>query len=241
MRLTLGILATALLLSAAPAIAGAATSDEGARAMPSWKHVDIKTKQSFRGLAAVDATTAWVGGSDGGVWRTTDAGKTWDKVGPDLAKPVLFRDVEATDADHAQILSIGPGRQSRIYRTADGGLTWERTFTNQDQDAFYDCMAMYPDGVHGLAMSDPVDGKFRILRTEDGGSTWSVVSRKGMPKAVDGEFGFAASGTCLVTAGSKHAYFGSGGAASRIFFSKDFGQTWKCYSYIALKLKPSKF
>ena len=115
---------------------------------------------------------------------------------------MLFRDIEATDADHAQILSIGPGRQSRIYRTADGGLTWERTFTNKDQEAFYDCMAMYPDGVHGLAMSDPVDGKFRIIRTEDGGSTWSVVSRKGMPKAVDGEFGFAASGTCLVTAGT---------------------------------------
>ena len=89
--------------------------------MPSWKHVDIKTKQGFRGLAAVDATTAWVGGSEGGVWRTTDAGKTWDKVGPELAKPLLFRDIEATDADHAQILSIGPGRQSRIYRTADGG------------------------------------------------------------------------------------------------------------------------
>ena len=227
MRLSLGILATALLLSAAPATAGAATSDEGARAMPTWKHVDIKTKQSFRGLAAVDATTAWVGGSDGGVWRTTDAGKSWDKVGPDLEKPLLFRDVEATDADHAQILSIGPGRQSRIYRTADGGLTWERTFTNKDQDAFYDCMAMYPDGVHGLAMSDPVDGKFRIIRTEDGGSTWSVVSRKGMPKAVDGEFGFAASGTCLVTAGDNHAYFASGGSASRIFFSKDLGKTWE--------------
>ena len=124
--------------------------------MPSWKHVDINTKQGFRGLAAVDASTAWVGGSAGGVWRTTDAGKTWHKVGPELTKPLLFRDVEAIDADHAQILAIGPGRKSRIYRTTDGGATWERTFTNKDQDAFYDCMAMYPDGVHGLAMSDPV-------------------------------------------------------------------------------------
>ncbi|MGI8645875.1 MAG: oxidoreductase [Nocardioides sp.] len=226
MRLTLGLLTAALLL-AAPATTGAAVPDEGAQAKPSWQHVDIKTKQSFRGLAAVDATTAWVGGSEGGVWRTTDAGDTWQKVGPELKKPLLFRDVEATDADHAQVLAIGPGRQSRIYRTADGGLTWERTFTNKDQDAFYDCLAMYPDGVHGLAMSDPVDGKFRIIATEDGGTTWSVASRKGMPKAVDGEFGFAAGGTCLVTAGSKHAYFASGGGASRIFFSSDFGKTWK--------------
>jgi BNR/Asp-box repeat. len=46
-----------------------------------------------------------------------------------------------------------------------------------------------------------------------------------MPPAVPGEFGFAASGTCLVTAG-QHAWFASGGAASRIFHSTDGGLTW---------------
>ncbi|MFL6132746.1 MAG: hypothetical protein ACJ72A_08085 [Nocardioidaceae bacterium] len=39
------------------------------------------------------------------------------------------------------------------------------------------------------------------------------------------DFGFAASGDCLVTAGHT-AYFGSGGDAARIFRSDDFGQTW---------------
>jgi photosystem II stability/assembly factor-like uncharacterized protein len=39
------------------------------------------------------------------------------------------------------------------------------------------------------------------------------------------EFGFAASGDCLVTAGHT-AYFGSGGGTSRIFRSTDFGRTW---------------
>ncbi len=232
MRLHLGILTTALVLLAVPAVTptAAGVDSDGVspamKPMPSWKHVDVNTSQGFRGLAAVDASTAWVGGSTGGVWRTVDAGKTWQKVGPELKKPLLFRDVEAVDADTAQILAIGPGRKSRIYRTTDGGATWDRTFTNKDQDAFYDCMAMFPDGAHGLAMSDPVRGKFRIIRTEDGGLTWSEVSRKGMPPAVDGEFGFAASGTCLVTAGDSDAYFASGGGASRIFSSKDFGTTW---------------
>ena len=177
MRLHLGILTTALALLAVPAVTAAAAGADsgGVVPVPSWKHVDINTSQSFRGLAAVDATTAWVGGSSGGVWRTVDAGKSWQKVGPELKKPLLFRDVEAVDADTAQILAIGQGRKSRIYRTTDGGATWDRTFTNKDQDAFYDCMAMFPDGVHGLAISDPVRGKFRIIRTEDGGLTWSVV------------------------------------------------------------------
>ena len=45
-----------------------------------------------------------------------------------------------------------------------------------------------------------------------------------MPAAVDGEFNFAASGTCLVTVG-KEAYMASGGAASRIYHSHDRGPT----------------
>jgi hypothetical protein len=48
-----------------------------------------------------------------------------------------------------------------------------------------------------------------------------------MPRAVDGEFNFAASGTCLVTVGKKRAYMASGGAASRVFRTGDRGRTWK--------------
>ena len=225
MRPTLRVLACALLVSATPALASAASAAEDARALPSWKHVHVNTSQGLRGLAAVDATTAWVTGSEGGVWRTTSGGDSWRKVSPETKKPLMYRDVEATDADHAQILAIGPGRKSRILRTSDGGGSWETTFVNRDQEAFYDCMAMYPDGQHGLAMSDPVDGKFRIITTDDGGASWDVMRRRGMPKAVDGEFGFAASGTCVVTVGTE-AYFASGGGASRIFHTGDFGRTW---------------
>ena len=47
-----------------------------------------------------------------------------------------------------------------------------------------------------------------------------------MPPALDGEFGFAASGTCLVTAGKADAWFAGGGAAARVFHSVDRGKTW---------------
>ena len=75
---------------------------------------------------------------------------------------------------------------------------WTETFRNTDPAAFYDCLAFFDDR-HGLALSDPVDGKFRILATDDGGRSLAGRCRPtGMPAALAGEFAFAASGTCLV-------------------------------------------
>ena len=79
------------------------------------------------------------------------------------------------------VLAIGPGDASRIYRTTDGGATWDAAFVNDDPAAFYDCMAFFPGGRRGLAMSDPVDGKFRILATDDFGRSWSVLPNDRMP------------------------------------------------------------
>src|SRR6185503_4199832 len=114
---------------------------------------------------------------------------------PDATADTLYRDIEATDANHAWLLAIGVGQDSKILRTTDGGTTWTTTFVNDDPDAFYDCMAMWPGGRNGIAMSDPPDGRFRIIRTHDSGRTWTVVDNAGMPAADPDEFGFAASGT----------------------------------------------
>jgi photosystem II stability/assembly factor-like uncharacterized protein len=222
MRPVLGILALlSSFLLAAPAGADPAA--------PSWERVDVGTTQGLRGLDAVSADVAWVGGSDGGVWRTTDAGATWQDVSPPDADGLLFRDVEATGAEQAHVLAIGPGEASRIYRTTDGGTTWELTFVNDEPTAFFNCLAFFPGGSRGLGVSDPVDGRFRIIETTDGGGTWSVVPSDGMPAAAEGEFNFAASGTCLVTAGGRDAWMASGGAASRIFHSGDGGHTWTAH------------
>ncbi|GAB3763481.1 photosystem II stability/assembly factor-like uncharacterized protein [Nocardioides ginsengisegetis] len=190
----------------------------------------VDAGQGFRGLDAVDRRTAWVtGGSateggSGTVYRTTDGGRSWQDVSPPGSDGLMFRDVEARGDDEAVVLAIGPGDASRIYRTTDGGATWTAAFVNDDPDAFYDCLAFYPGGQRGLALSDPVDGKFRILATEDAGRTWHVLPSDGMPEAA-GEAGFAASGDCLVTVG-RTAYFGSGGSAARVFRSDDHGLTW---------------
>jgi photosystem II stability/assembly factor-like uncharacterized protein len=194
---------------------------------PRWKPVPTGSDQQYRGLDAVDKRTAWVGGSDGEVSRTTDGGKTWKKVSPPDTVGLLFRDVEAESAQRASVLAIGEGDASRIYRTTDGGDHWQLVFVNDDPNAFYDCMDFFDGGRRGLALSDPVGGKFRILGTFDSGRSWHVLPTRGMPDAVAGEFAFAASGTCLVTHGDRDAWFASGGGAARVFHSRDGGFTWK--------------
>ena len=193
---------------------------------PRWVPVPTGSDQQYRGLDAVDKRTAWVGGSDGEVLRTTDGGRTWKDVSPPDTVGLLFRDVEAESAQRASVLAIGEGDASRIYRTTDGGRHWQLAFVNDDPAAFYDCMDFFDGGRRGLALSDPVGGKFRILGTFDSGRSWHVLPTRGMPAAVAGEFAFAASGTCLVTHGDRDAWIGSGGGASRVFHSRDGGFTW---------------
>ncbi|AEV87904.1 oxidoreductase [Actinoplanes sp. SE50] len=207
-------------------VAALATPQPASAAPASWKLTPTGTTARFRGLAPVSATVAWVAGSAGTILRTVDGGRTWISVGPADAAALQFRDIEAFDARHAVALTIGTGTDSRIYTTADGGHTWTRSFQNEDAAAFYDCLT-FLDRRHGLALSDPVGGRFRILATGDGGRTWSVLPDTGMPAAQDGEFAFAASGTCLVSAGGRAYFATGGGATSRVFSSRDLGRTWQ--------------
>ncbi|MGW0756656.1 WD40/YVTN/BNR-like repeat-containing protein [Streptomyces sp. NPDC002814] len=205
----------------------AGPTQAGEDRVPHWELKDSGTTDvRFRGLAAVSRNTAWLAGSAGTVLRTTDGGASWRNVSPPGAAGLEFRDVEAFDARRAVVLAIGEGEASRVYRTEDGGATWTESFRNTDARAFYDCMTFF-DRRHGLALSDPVDGKFRILSTSDGGRSWKVLPDTGMPAALDGEFGFAASGQCLVAAGPKDVWLATGGGAhARVLHSTDRGRTW---------------
>ncbi|PRY24771.1 WD40/YVTN/BNR-like repeat-containing protein [Pseudosporangium ferrugineum] len=212
---------------------------------PSWELSGTGVTARFRGLAPVSDKVAWVAGSGGTILRTVDGARSWQRIDPPGTAELQFRDIEAFDARHAVALTIGEGDQSRLYATGDGGATWTETFRNADPAAFYDCVT-FLDRRHGLALSDPVAGKFRILATSDGGRTWHVQPTTGMPDALPGEFAFAASGTCLVSAGplsagsvsagsvsagsvsaGHHAWFATGGAdRARIFATADGGRTW---------------
>jgi photosystem II stability/assembly factor-like uncharacterized protein len=63
-----------------------------------------------------------------------------------------------------------------------------------------------------------------VIATDNGGASWHITGLR-MP-AAPGEYGFAASGECLTTDHGHRAWFGSGGAAARVFRSDDRGATW---------------
>jgi len=189
-----------------------------------WRAVAGPTDVELRGLSVVSPQVVWASGMRGTVLRTTDGGRTWDRDSVPAAAKLDLRAIAATSRDVAHALSIGDS--SRIFRTTDGGRTWTLQFLSTRTGSFFDAIQFW-DAKHGIAMSDPVDGRFLIITTDDGGDTWKEMPASGMPAALRGEGGFAASGTCLIVTGDSDAWLVSGGAAvARLYHSTDRGRTW---------------
>jgi photosystem II stability/assembly factor-like uncharacterized protein len=191
-----------------------------------WEKQASGTTVRLRGVSAVNAHVAWASGQGGTYTRTIDGGRTWHSAVVPGAEALDFRDVDAFDANTAYLLAIGEGDKSRVYKTTDGGATWSMQFKNENPGAFFDAMAFW-DKDHGIAMSDPVEGRFLIITTSDGGQTWNPSPSTGMPRALEGEGGFAASGTCITVQGRNSVWFGTGGPnGARVFRSSDRGHNW---------------
>lgn len=189
----------------------------------SWRLQNSGTTESLRGLSVLTHDTAWASGTHGTVLKTTNGGNTWQALTVPGAEAVDFRDIHAFSPTHVLVLSIGPGEQSRIYRTRDGGAHWNMVFRNPDAKGFFDAFAFWDDK-RGILMGDPVDGRFAIFTTADGGDTWT---RQSPPPALDKEGAFAASGTCIAVGPNGAAWFATGGpGAGRVFRSTDYGVAW---------------
>ncbi len=192
-----------------------------------WIKQNVDTKASLRGLSVVSENVVWASGTGGTFLRTIDGGANW-KVGQVAgAEKLDFRDVEAFDEQTAYLLSIGDGETSRIYKTVDGGKNWKLQFQNTNPKVFLDAFAFW-DKTHGIAMGDPVDGKYFLMETTDG-ETWKPIENLQMPNAKPGEAAFAASGTCLITQGKNNVFLVSGGMDARVFRSENRGKSWKVF------------
>ncbi len=199
-------------------------------AQETWKKVESGVTVELRGLSVVNRNVAWASGAKGTVLRTVD-GENWSDVSvhrsqPDAAK-LDFRDIQAFDKLTAIAMSAGPGVASTMYKTTDGGVSWERLIVNGEETGFWDAIDFW-DAQHGVVFGDPVRGQFQILRTDDGGKTWANVAQEGSQlQALANEGAFAASGTCVAVWGKQDVWFATGGAEkTRVFHSSDRGLTW---------------
>ncbi|MEM7206115.1 MAG: YCF48-related protein [Planctomycetota bacterium] len=202
-------------------LGGCASGPPRARA-PVWTPQQSGVDASLRGVCAVDDAVAWASGSAGTVLRTQDGGAHWQRLTVAGALDLDFRDVHATSAERAWLLTAGT--PARVYRTDDGGSSWHVQHEESSPAAFFDAFAWWDDRA-GLAFSDPVDGAFLVLRTADGGATWTRASSLPVPRL--GEAGFAASGTCVAVGDHGRAWIGTGGTVARVLRSTDRGATWQ--------------
>ena len=188
----------------------------------------LDTNVSFRGLHVVDKSTVWATGQNGTTLRTIDAGKSWG-IGKIAGTETLdYRGVAGLSADVA--VATSAGSPARIVKTTDGGKSWRTVFESNDERVFFDAVAFW-DATHGIAFSDPVDGKLLVMTTDDAGESWAATDSLRMPAALPGEAGFAASNSCLTLCGDSQAWIGLGGETSqsgaRVFYSADRGENWK--------------
>jgi len=206
-----------------------------------WAVQSTGADANLRGLALVvhrAGTVIWATGSRGTILRSLDSGKTWEPVHISGAETLDFRGVQTFDGKAVYVMSSGEAGASRIYKSTDGGGTWELQYRDKRKGFFLDDLVCSEE-THCFALSDPVDGKFLLLETADG-SHWKELPREQMPPALPQEGVFAASNSSLLLYEKSEIYFATGGARARVFHSADLGQTWTVSETPMLSGKPSQ-
>lgn len=185
---------------------------------------------SLRGLMQARDGAVWASGSGGTVLRSVDQGQTFLPCGAWEDSATLdFRGIFAWNAQHAMVMSAGPGQLSRVYETVDGCRSWKVRFRNPDADGFWDAIVFSEtDPQAGVLLGDPVQGRFTIFRTSDGGENWRRDTDAALASNPAGEGAFAASNSALaMVPGTHDLVFGTGGAAgARMFHFDGVRQAW---------------
>ncbi|MGB2617700.1 MAG: hypothetical protein WBC57_10965 [Candidatus Acidiferrales bacterium] len=220
-----------LLITVSATVASA--QEDGKIHQPKLTPQSSGTTQLLIAVSPVNDRVVWAAGTGGTYVVTTDGGNHWKSgVVPgttdDPNDELQFRDVQGVSDKVAYLMSIGNNPTDfKIYKTTDGGATWNIQFTNELANAFYDCFSFWTP-IRGITHSDSVNGVFPDIRTTDG-KTWHSISAN-MPPALSGEASFSASGTCIATQGDRNAWITTRGASiARILATRDGGNTWNAY------------
>src|SRR5512147_1403770 len=142
-----------------------------------------------------------------GVYKSTDAGKHWTKMGLDSTGRIARIVVHPTNPDIVYVAALGhlygPQQERGIYRTSDGGKTWERVLFVNDSTGASD-LVMDPNNprilfagtwqveIHTWGRTSGGAGS-GIWMSRDGGSTWKRLTESGLPTKPIGKVGLAMS------------------------------------------------
>ncbi|WP_143011588.1 WD40/YVTN/BNR-like repeat-containing protein [Chitinophaga filiformis] len=163
-------------------------------------------------MSVLNNGVIWISGTEGKVGRSTDYGGHWDWITVPGYDSCDWRSLVAFSDKRALLLNAG--EPAHLLQTTDGGATWKEVYTNRTKGIFFDGMA-FRNAKEGIAIGDPIDGRFMVIRTKDGGSTWQEDPVDARPIAKEGEAIFAASGTSVRTRPDGEVCFVTGGNISR--------------------------
>ena len=143
-----------------------------------------------------------------GVYKSTDAGKTWTHIGLEDAQNISKIRVNPTNPDIVFVAAFGhhaaPNEQRGIFRSKDGGKTWEKVlyrdpktggievvFDPNNPNVLYASLWEAFRNTYMMSSGGPGSGLFK---STDGGDHWTEISRNpGLPKGVLGKIGMDVS------------------------------------------------
>ena len=174
--------------------------------------------------------------SGDGVYRSTDAGKTWVNVGFASSKVISKIRIHPTNPNIVFVAAFGklsaPNAERGVYKSSDGGMTWKQVLFRDDKTAAIDLaidrnnpMVMYASLWEAYRkeyqMSSGGAGS-GLFKSTDGGESWTEITRNpGMPAGMVGRIGVSVSG-----ANSNRVYALVENENGGLFKSDDAGATW---------------
>jgi photosystem II stability/assembly factor-like uncharacterized protein len=213
-----------------------------------WTSVFDKEGTSAIGSLAVspsDPNIVYVGTGEGcirgnashgdGIYKTVDGGKTWKNVGLRDSRAIGKLIIDPKNPDRVLVAALGhpygPNTERGIFRTLDGGKTWEKVLYKDENTGGID-VTFDPTNANIVfaslwqvrrmpwTLSDGGSGS-GLYRSDDGGTTWKQLQEHGLPKGPYGRIGVA------VAANSDRVYALIEAAEGGLYRSDDGGETWE--------------